>query len=73
MADCCMLLYPKYLFHFPTCHGTWTQFITVEASLAEIAVDMDEAELWNRAGLVSVPPVCRPGLQRLWQCKRCKG
>ena len=48
MADCCMLLYPKYLFHFPTCHGTWTQFISVEASLAEIAVDMDEAELWNR-------------------------
>ena len=45
----------------------------MEASLAEIAVDMDEAELWNRAGLVSVPPVCRPGLQRLWQCKRCKG
>lgn len=48
LADCCMLLYPKYLFHFPTCHGTWTQFISVEASLAEIAVDMDEAELWNR-------------------------
>ena len=51
------------------------QLISLEASLAEIAVDMDEAELWSGvsgAGLVSAP-VSRPGLQRRWQCKRCKG
>ena len=64
-------IYISFLHHMP-----WQmQLISLEASLAEIAVDMDEAELWSGvsgAGLVSAP-VSRPGLQRRWQCKRCKG